>query len=389
MDLTTSYVGLTLRNPFIAAPAGTTETVDRMKRSEDAGIGAVVMKTLFETEFMRRSPTPRFRLLRHDLGTYKTFTLYSYEQAHVYGPQEFAAELARAKEQLSVPVIASIGCTEDSTWIDYLNLVQQAGADAVELNVSCPHGPTVLGEHDVVDEGCRVLGLLANHRRLPLIPKMTGQLTDPVRGAQRLEEAGADAVVMFNRHTGLDIDLEAEAPIMHGGYAGHGGPWALSFVLRWISATSPHLRIPIAASGGVSSGEDAAKLLLVGATVVQVCSAIVLQGYRVIGRMVRGLERFMEDKGYRSPNEFRGKAVDRIVAPERVDREPRVVARINPELCTACGICQRVCIYDAVDAGKPAYAINSQCAGCGLCPELCPEAAISLVPIGGQRDANL
>src|SRR3990172_10712109 len=102
-DLSTEYVGLTLRNPLLAAPAGITETVGRMKRAEDNGIGAVVVKTLFEPELTRRSPTPRFRVLRHALGPMRSFTLYSYEQASGFGPDDYGRELVRAKDALDIP----------------------------------------------------------------------------------------------------------------------------------------------------------------------------------------------------------------------------------------------------------------------------------------------
>lgn len=378
-DLTVSYVGLSLRNPLIAAPAGITETVERLKRAEDAGIGAAVMKSLFEFPPVRQAPTPRFLLLRHHLGRWTSFTLYSYEQASIFGPQEYAAEISRAKAGLGIPVIASVAGLTTEGWVEYARLCEQAGADALEVNFSCPHGTLMLAGADLAKAGSELLQVLRKQVSLPLIPKLTGQLTNPLAAALTLQEAGADAVVMFNRFTGLEIDLERERPIMHGAYAGHGGPWALPYVMRWISAAYPRLRIPISASGGVASGEDVAKLLLCGATTVQICTAMILQGYEVIGRLLQGLEEFMHRKGYASLEEFRGKICDHILDVEEVDRRRSRAARIDASKCNGCGDCYRVCFYRAVEPREQIYAVNPRCDGCGLCVQVCPKEAVSMV----------
>jgi dihydroorotate dehydrogenase (fumarate) len=380
-DLSVNYLGLALKNPLLAAPAGATETLARMKRAEEAGVGGVVVKTLFEQELARRSPSPRFRVLRPELGRSESFVLYSYEQASAFGPQEYAAEISRAKEGLSVPVIASIACVTEEKWAEYARLMEQAGADALELNLSCPHGAKMLSRADPCAELERLLPEIRRTCRLPLVPKLPGQLTDPVAAALRLEAAGADGLVMFNRFTGLDIDLESERPLLHGSYAGHGGPWALYYVLRWVSAAAPRLRIPISASGGVASGADAAKLLLAGATTVQVCTAMLVEGYGVIRRMLRELEDFMSAKGYARLSEFRGKACGRILAAEQVDRVSRVRGEIDRRRCDRCGLCLRVCFYGAIETEGAEYRVTRACEGCGLCAELCLPGAIGLVRI--------
>jgi dihydroorotate dehydrogenase (fumarate) len=389
-NLSVNCLGLNFRNPIVAAAAGTTETADRLKRCEDAGCGAAIIKSYFEYEPARHSPTPRFAVIRDTLGRDKSFCLYSFEQANVYGLDEFAEQIRRAKEMCEMPILASLNCITEERWQEGARVVEQAGADAIELNVSCPHGVHAMSHADMMAEMTRALRVVKHSAAIPAIPKMSPQLSQPAAVALALAQAGADAVTMFNRFTGLDIDLANEEPIMHGGYAGHGGPWALHYVLRWISDVSPTLPVPILASGGVSDGGDVAKLILAGATLVQTCTAIVMQGYEVVGKLLAGLTEFMEKKGYERPEEFRGAVCTRIKSNDEIDRVKREVAEIAADRCTKCGLCARVCIYDAPVEDKKAYKIPEEaCDGCGLCVQLCPAQAIAMRPLAEPRTFTL
>ncbi|SHF57300.1 dihydroorotate dehydrogenase (fumarate) [Caldanaerobius fijiensis DSM 17918] len=375
VDLSTTYAGLKLRSPLIAAAAGITGTLERLKKAEDNGIGAVVTKSLFQKEICRISPTPRFKIVKHASST----TLYSYEQASEYGLYEYAEFIHRAKSELVVPVIASINCYTDDAWVEYGKLMEQAGADAIELNLSCPHGVHIMSGIDVIESMVATTKLMKNAVKIPVIPKMTPQSTNPASDALRLDEAGADGLVMFNRFTGLDIDVEKEVPILHGGYAGHGGPWSIMFSLRWISAVSPRVKCDISGSGGVMNGDDAVKYVLAGAKTVQICTAIILNGYEIIGRINREIEKFMESKGYTSIEDFKGKICNKIKSMDEVDRTQWAKAVIDQNRCTTCGLCARVCIYDGIGINGDKYFINNKCDGCGLCAEVCPVKAISMV----------
>ena len=382
-DLATEYMGVRLSSPLVVASAGITETVDRLRRAEDAGAGAAVMKSWFETDLVRQSPTPRFRLLRRGTPGFRSTTLYSFEQASAFDLQRYAEEVRAAKEALDMPVFASANCVSDAGWVEWSQAMAQAGADGLELNVSCPFGPQMLGQTVVADEMQRVTALVKAAVSVPAATKMTPQLANPVAAAKALEGAGADAVVMFNRFTGLEVDVENERPIMHGGYAGHGGAWALQYVMRWISATYPEVSIPIAASGGVAEGDDVVKLILCGATVVETCAAVVLGGWEAIPSLRQGLTTFMDAKGYASAADFRGKVCGRILPSEEVDRRRLAVAAIEEARCTACGLCERVCIYRAARPQGDVYTVAAEaCSGCGLCEQVCPAKAIGMVALG-------
>ena len=384
-NLQVQYMGVRLPNPLVVASAGITETVERLRRAQDAGAGAAVMKSWFETDRARLSPTPRFRVLRRGFPGFRSTTLYSFEQASGFDLQRYAEEVRRAKEALDMPLFASANCVSDAGWVEWAQAMEEAGADGLELNVSCPFGPQMLGQTVVADEMQRVTALVKGTVRTPAATKMTPQLANPVAAAKAIEAAGADALVMFNRFTGLEIDIERERPIMHRAYAGHGGAWMLQYVLRWISAAYPEVSIPIASSGGVAAGEDVIKLILCGATVVETCATVVLGGWEAIPRLLDELTEFMETKGYASLDDFRGKACPRILASEEVDRRRLAVARIDEALCTGCGLCERVCIYQAARPEDEKYTIvTDACSGCGLCEQVCPARAIAVLPIAGQ-----
>ena len=335
-NLETQYVGLTLKTPIVVASAGITETVERMRRAQDNGAGAVVMKSLFEKELSRTSPAPRFKVLHHDLGRDKTFTLMSYEQASEWGPERYGEEIANAKATLELKVIPSINCYTDEGWVCYAQMMEAAGADALELNVSCPHGSITFTGVDVENTIFHTVEIVRKAVSLPIIPKISPMLTAPLNVVKRVVDLGANGVTIFNRMTAIEIDIYEQRPTMPGGYAGHGGPWAIQYPLRWITAIRPQVDVDIAGSGGVSEWRDVVKHLLAGATVVQTCTAVVMNGYGVISEFVRGLERYMDEWGYETVDAFRGIVCDRILDTEEIPREHLRVAEIAPNWAAPC-----------------------------------------------------
>jgi len=336
VDLRTRFAGLELVSPIIVASCGLTETVELMRRAQDHGAGALVMKSYFQHEVCRINPAPCFHIIRHDLAPRdKTFTFFAFEQASRWDIDRYCEEIVRAKHELSIPIIASINCLTDEHWAEAAQKVEAAGADALELNVSCPHGSITFRGEDVENKIINTLKVVRGAVKMPLIAKLSGMLTAPGFIAHQAELLGYQGVTMFNRFTALDIDLEAERPIMHGGYGGHGGPWAMLYPLRWISQLAPQLKIDISATSGVANGYDVAKYILVGAKTVQVCTAIMLEGFDCLDRLHRELIAFMESKGYARPEDFRGKVCERILSIDKVNRAHDKVAKIDPRRAVA------------------------------------------------------
>ncbi len=379
--LTTNYMGLLLKNPIIASSAGTTQKLEQMKKAEAAGAGAVIMKSFFERKDFRSDHTPHFMILKRKIGAFRADTLYSCEQASSLDETEYAEEIFKAKKELSIPVIANIDCYNYQESIRISKMFAEAGADALEIK-ACPTGELSLAGNSYQDVIGKVLTGLKAEIKIPITVKLVGQLDDPVKTALYLEKAGANGITLFNRLAALDIDIETEAPILHGGYAGHGGLWAIYYSLRWISALYPATKLPICGSGGVYTGEDVAKYILSGACSVAICTSILLNGYEIIDRIKAELTKWMEKKNYNTIEEFIGKAVYRVKGNEDINREKRVTAWINDDRCSLCGGCFRSCFHGAIDFSADYCRVKPEiCKGCGLCLHVCPLKAIELKEI--------
>ena len=265
-DLRTRYVGLELETPIVVASSGLTETVEKMRLCQEHGAGAVVVKSYAEEEVMRTSPTPRYRILRRRLGGEGSVTFISYEQASKFDIERYAQEVADAKAKLRIKVIPSILCVTDEGWVKAAQLLEEAGADALEINTSCPHGSITFRGKRVEETIFRTVRLIREAVSLPLVVKVSSMLTSPIGVVKEVERIGVQGVTIFNRMTALDVDVHTEEIEMPGGYAGHGGPWAIQYPLRWISQIYPEVKLDIAASGGVSCWEDVVRYIPVSYT---------------------------------------------------------------------------------------------------------------------------
>ncbi len=380
VDLSVTVTGIRFTAPFIVASAGNTENVRQLKLAEKNGAAGAVMKSLFENSAARRSPTPRFKIIRYgENRTDSDYTLYSYEQASEWDEHRYAQEVETARRELKMPVIPSINCVTMKGWKTYAKAMEDAGAPAIEINISCSHDSVSTRADDVEKDTAEVIAAVRSAVRVPIWLKMTPQLTNPVRAAKLFEQAGADALVMFNRFGGMDIDPETEAPVMHRGWGGHGGKYSIHYNLRWIAAASDKISVPIIASGGAHTAGDIMKFILAGARLVQICTAFIMDGYGIIPRIRRDLESWMRRKDYSSINAISGRAARRVLGSGQIDRRQTKTARIRNEDCTLCGLCKTVCYYFTVEIIDSNYTVTAACTGCGLCAERCPVSCIDMV----------
>ncbi len=378
-DLAVSYLGLTLDNPIIAGSAGTTSNLDTLRQLEKAGASAVVLKSFQEERTNRFVPFPRFKIIRNGAGKYRSDTFYSYEQAFEGDLDDYVLFAKRAKEILRIPVIASLECVTQEEWIRGSIMLQDSGADAIELTPSCPVG-SLLRDHklDFVRYSSDLVRTVKNDTDLPVALKLTPQLENPFKAVHQIRNAGQDAFVLFNRFAGIEIDVETCSPILHGGIAGFGGPWMVNYVLRWICEIAADPAIEVSATGGFVNGNSVLKALLAGARSVQIVSAIYLEGPDVITDTIKHLKMYTNKHEIHEIRSLIGKAARKIVPLDKVKRDVFFRATISSGLCTACGAC-RFCIYGAVEKRETKYYIDeTSCVGCGLCVELCPVGAIEL-----------
>jgi dihydroorotate dehydrogenase (fumarate) len=380
MNKRTSYAGIELAHPIIAASAGTTRDSDQAVKCEDSGYSAVILKSVQEEVLMRYNPFPRFAILRSGVKGYESTTFYCSEQAYYGDIDDYAETVRQSKERVSIPVIASINCLKPESWPQYASVCEQAGADAVEIVPSCPFGLLIRDpSNDNHTIAVAALKACKQAVSIPVIPKMTGQVANPLYTAVCLDEAGADGLTMINRSTGIEIDIETQRPILHGGLAGHGGGWALNSVLRWIIVTYPQVRTPINATGGIMTGGDVIKCLLAGARAAEIATVLYLKGYDHVQTMLAEIDAYMERKGIQTLTDIVGVAAKNMRTMDQYDRKTRYFASCDRETCTACGRCEKVCIYDAIQfVDKKPIMDRDKCDGCGLCASICRVDAIQL-----------
>lgn len=274
-DLTTDYLGIRLRNPIIVAANPLNGIPDNVRRMEEAGAAAVVLPSLFEEqittgEALAGSP---------DMRPYNG------------GPKEYLAHLKHCRRLVRIPVIASLNGATEGAWLEFASKLEHEGADAVEFNAYSLASYPVRSSSDLEDQLVRIVAALARRVRIPVAVKLHPFYTSLPHVAARLSDAGAKGVVLFNRFYYPDVDLERmrERPGLF-----LSDPTELSLRLRWTAILNGWLKADIAITGGVHSGEDIVKSLLVGARAVQCASAILLQGIEHITTMRDGLEAWLK-----------------------------------------------------------------------------------------------
>lgn len=317
MTLTTRYLGLELRNPLVASASPLSKTVDGVRQLADAGVGAVVLYSLFE-EQLRREAEDHARLVA--AGTDSSAESLSYfpqTAAEDHGPHRYLSLLERSAHALSIPVIGSINGSTPGGWAAYARSMQDAGAAAVELNIYyLPGDPHVCGR-DVEQRHLDILAGVKAAVTVPVAVKLSPYFSATAEMARRLDLAGADGLVLFNRFLQPDIDPETLA-VAPGTSLSRAGEALLP--LTWIALLHGRIDASLAATTGVEGAKEVIKYLLAGADVVMTASALLRNGPDYAAVMLDGLSRWMRRKGYTSVDEFRGLLAVPIGADE-TDRE--------------------------------------------------------------------
>lgn len=302
MDTNTKYLGLDLKSPVIVGSCGLTADVDRMVEMEKAGAGAVVLKSVFEEQII-------YDIKRNTHVVAPTDNYgdsYEYIAAHVADDSlsKHFQMIRDAKKRLTIPVIGSINCFSYENWLTYAIKFQEAGCDALELNMAILPYETSLSADDVERTFSQIINTLRKSISIPVSIKVGTYFTDMAKQMQQLSWMGIQGVTMFNKSVQVDIDIEKEC-LQNASYLSN--PEDLYNTLRWVAILSKKMRCDISASTGVYSSDDVVKMLLAGASTVQVVSCLYKNGIDTIAKLNEGLVAWMEKKGYNSLSQFRGK----------------------------------------------------------------------------------
>ncbi len=302
MTTETKYLGLELRSPIMVGSCGLTADVDKMVQMEQAGAGAVVLKSVFEEQII------------HDIkrNTHMVAPTDNYGDSYEYIAQHVAdnsleqhfSMIREAKRRLTIPVIGSINCFSYENWLTYAMKFEEAGCDALELNMAILPYETTLSADDVERIFSQIITTLRKSISIPISIKVGCYFTDMAKQMQQLSWMGIQGVTMFNKNVQVDIDIEAEA-LRNASYL--SAPGDIYNTLRWVALLSKKMRCDISASTGVFSSDDVVKMLLAGATTVQVVSCLYKNGIDTLRSLDSGLKDWMQRKGYNSVSDFRGK----------------------------------------------------------------------------------
>jgi dihydroorotate dehydrogenase (fumarate) len=303
MELSTDYLGLALRNPLIASASPLSRTVDGVRRLADAGVGAVVLYSLFEEQLLKEAAQNARLVDAHSESFAESLSYFPAAVEEEPGPRRYLSLLERAVAAVDVPVIASLNGVTPGGWADYAEAMQGAGAAAIELNVYYLPGDPRISGRDVEQRHVDILTRVKEAVTVPVAVKLSPYFSSTGEMALRLDEAGADGLVLFNRFLQPDIDPETLAVVPAVGLS---TPAEARLPRTWIALLRGRVRAGLAATTGVEGPEDVARYLLAGADVVMTASALLRHGPEHAAVLLDGLSDWMTRKGFAAVDQLRG-----------------------------------------------------------------------------------
>ena len=412
-DLTSDFAGIRSPNPFWVASGPPSNTAHQAHRAFEAGWGGVVWKTIGDPIVNVSSRYSGLTIGGMRMAGFNNIELISDRSVETN-----FREIAEVKRRWPHhAVIASLMVDTRERWHEFVKRSADAGADGIELNFGCPHGMCERGMGSAVgqnpDVAETIVGWVMEAATIPVIVKLTPNITNVVYAARAAKRAGADAISLINTINSItNVNLETLVPepfvagrSSHGGYCGPAvKPIALNMVHS--CAADPEVNLPISGIGGIGTWKDAAEFVALGASTLQVCTAIMHHGFRIVEDMTDGLSAYLDSKGMRSLADLRGRAVPQVGNWQQLDLHYQRVARIDYDKCIGCNLCHIACedgahqCIDLVDPtpyglgpgrvpGKPVPKVREDdCVGCNLCSIVCPvDGCITMTPVDTGRPA--
>ena len=387
-DLSINFAGIKSPSPFWLASAPPTNMGAMVERAFDEGWGGAVWKTLGEPIVNVSS-----RLASIDHGAMRMIGLNNVELITDRPLEVNLKEVYECKKKYpnNAVIVSLMVESKREAWQEIVKRSQDTGCDGFELNFGCPHGMSERGMGaamgQVPEYTCMVTEWVKEVSELPVIVKLTPNVTNILPPGNAAQNGGADAVSLINTiNSVIGVDIETMVPYPNvNGMAAHGGycgPAVKPIALNMVSelARDPGFNIPISGIGGISSWRDAVEFMLLGAGNVQVCTAVMHYGYRIVEDMIDGLNNYLDEKGFASVNNIVGKSVARVTDWGNLDLNYDVKAHVNEEHCIRCNLCYIACedgahqSFEFVESNGHRYprVIEKECVGCNLCYLICP-----------------
>ena len=384
-DLSIDFLGVKCENPFFLSSSPVGSNYEMIKKAFEAGWGGVYYKTI--GVYIPDECSPRF-----DIGRKEDLAWTGFKNMEMISDKPLEVNLeyiSRLKEDFPTKVMAvSIMGSNDEEWVYLTKKVTEAGADIIELNFSCPQ----MDSHEMGSDVGQNPDLVAHYTKLcventhlPVVAKMTpniGHMEIPAEAAVKAGAKGIAAINTIKAITNLDLESVTAMPAINGkssisGYSGAAvKPIALRFITQ-MKQYEPLKDVPITGMGGIETWQDALEFLLVGASNLQVTTAVMQYGYRIVEDMISGLSHYMDERGIDKLEDLVGLALPNIVGADEIDRDFKIIPEINYDKCVKCGRCYVSC-FDAAhqaidwDSEERKPIINDNCVGCHLCLNVCP-----------------
>ena len=396
-DISTNFIGIKSPNPYWLASAPPTDKKYNVLRALEAGWGGVVWKTLGSQV---KNVSSRYSAIDFN-GT----RLMGFNNIELISDRPLAVNLREIKEVVRefpdrAMVVSLMADNNRDSWHELIKQVEDTGAHGLELNFGCPHGMTERGMGATVGQDPEIARMVVEWvmeaATIPVITKLTPNVHSVVPTGKAVVEAGTDALSLINTIqsiTGINLDTLVPNPYVAGKsvYGGYCGPAVKPIALKMLATISQNeltRKVPVSGIGGISNWKDAVEFILLGATTVQVCTAVMKYGFRIIEDLCEGLENWMNEKGFTRINDFCGLSIPTLTHWEDLDINYHVVAKISQDKCIHCGLCYIACedaSHQSINLqwGKPynTYTIKEEeCVGCNLCNLICPvEDCITMV----------
>ena len=395
VDLSLEFCGVKFPNPFTLAAAPTTDSAEMVARAFEAGWGGAILKTTsVETEVVELVYPMMSGIDFEDKKLMGLQNIDLISERHI---DEVEKDVKALKKEFPDKVVAaSIMGAKKEDWQELVKRLEAAGVDLIECSFSCPHGMPERGMGSTIGQDPELTERTARWvkeaaKRVPIVIKLTPQIADITSAARAVKRSGADGVCAINTLKsliGVDLDTFIPYPNVggHSTYGGYSGPAIKPVTLRCVAEIAKSVDIPIAAVGGISTWSDAVEFLLLGATNIQLCTAVMRNGYRIIEDLIDGLTVYLEEKGMDSVTELVGKALPYIADHSKLSRDYKVVSTVNRETCIKCDICYIACMdgaHQAIELDETRIPVinEDKCKGCGMCETVCPvEGCITLKP---------